>query len=394
MVLSNGLISRTFLLSPDFGTVDFDSLVADVSILRAISPEAEVTLDGVAYNVGGLQSNVPPDYLNRTGISYQVDPTSFHYLSHTTSLPVAPFHWEPGLRHSPSDSKWPPEGLTLQVLFGPPAGVKRPEHANVTVMVSYEMYVGIPLMAKWVSVMYEGLSPVRIDSCMMELLGTQKPYAPDVFGAYPYPWEHDNSAPTSSWLYVETSIAHDSTVEWLQDPRSHFFPGSDQPYLNVYYSSGPGVFMAGSGGRKGLRDFPQPTLTQFDSFRALLLVTDSSDKERVSLSRARMTRVLTPQTQENPIFFHATNITSSGFRASIDQMASVGFEMFIFSFGTPFQLENTSAAYLQQIAQDVQYAAAKGIEVGGLVDMLWCNSNNICKESANKSSNFNQSCIK
>ena len=367
IVLSNGLISRSFLLSPDFGTVDFYSFGTDASILRAISPEAVVTLDGEDYNVGGLLSSVQPDYFNRTDISYQVDPTAFHYVSHTTSQPVAPFHWEPGLRHSPSYSQWPPQGLTLQVQFGPPAIVKRPEHANVIIIISYEMYVGIPLMSKWVSVLYSGISPVRIDSCVVELLATQKPYSPSVFDAYPFPWEHDNNAPTSSWLYVETTIAHDSAVEWSQDPRAQFFPGSDQPYLTVYYSSGPGVFMAGNSqeGRSRVRDIPQPTLTEFDSFKTLLLVTDSSDRERVSLSRARMTRLLTPQTQENPIFFHATNITSDGFRASIDQMASVGFEMFIFSFGTSFQLENMSPAYLQQIAADVQYAAGHGIEVGG-----------------------------
>ncbi|KAL5509192.1 hypothetical protein EMCRGX_G004513 [Ephydatia muelleri] len=246
IVLSNGLISRSFLLSPDFGTVDFYSFGTDASILRAISPEAVVTLDGEEYNVGGLLSSVQPDYFNRTDISYQVDPTAFHYVSHTTSQPVAPFHWEPGLRHSPSYSQWPPQGLTLQVQFGPPAIVKRPEHANVIIVISYEMYVGIPLMSKWVSILYSRISPVRIDSCVVELLATQKPYAPSVFDAYPFPWEHDNNAPTSSWLYVETTIAHDSAVEWSQDSRAQFFPGSDQPYLTVYYSSGPGVFMAGN----------------------------------------------------------------------------------------------------------------------------------------------------
>ena len=125
------------MLSPDFGTVDFKSLASDNAILRAISPEAAVTLNGARLTtwVGWCRADV----------SYQVDPPAFHYFSHTTSQPVAPFHWEPGLRNSPSYSQWPPQGVTLQVKFGPPAVVKRPEHANVTVIISYEMYVGIPL---------------------------------------------------------------------------------------------------------------------------------------------------------------------------------------------------------------------------------------------------------
>eukprot|EP00731_Ephydatia_muelleri_P013183 Em0007g493a len=83
--------------------------------------------------------------------------------------------------------------------------------------------------------------------------------------------------------------------------------GSDEPYLTVDYSSGHEVFMAGnSQAARGVRDFPQPTLTEFDSFKTLLLVTDSSDRERVSLSRARMTRLLTPQTPSSstPNFMH------------------------------------------------------------------------------------------
>ena len=58
-----------------------------------------------------------------------------------------------------------------------------------------------------------------------------------------------------------------------------------------------------------------------------------------------MTRLLSPQTMENPIFFHATN-TSQYFKQQIDQMAEVGFEMLIYSFDTNdwhFDwLENTS----------------------------------------------------
>ena len=46
-MLTNGLISRTFTTSPDFGTVNFYSYTAEASILRAIYPEAMVTIDGL-----------------------------------------------------------------------------------------------------------------------------------------------------------------------------------------------------------------------------------------------------------------------------------------------------------------------------------------------------------
>ena len=104
-----------------------------------------------------------------------------------------------------------------------------------------------------------------------------------------------------------------------------------------------------------MRDFPQPTLTEFDSFKVLLLVTDSSDREHVSLSRARMTRLLTPQTQENPIFFHLANVNQSSYVNAVNQVVEVGFEMVIFSFGSAFDL----------VLLYVNYALERSIEIEG-----------------------------
>ncbi len=55
---------------------------------------------------------------------------------------------------------------------------------------------------------------------------------------------------------------------------------------------------------------------------------------------------------------------SSSVRAAIDQMAEVGFEMLIYSFGSGFNLESENETYLHQIAADIAYAKSKGIEVG------------------------------
>jgi len=108
-----------------------------------------------------------------------------------------------------------------------------------------------------------------------------------------------------------------------------------------------------------------PLVTSLTSFRVHELVIGSSDVERTALSKHRLMRLLAPQTQENPIFFHMTNATSQAFRGVIDQMAEVGFEMLIYSFGSGFDMESDNETYIQQIASDIAYATAKGIEVGG-----------------------------
>jgi len=101
---------------------------------------------------------------------------------------------------------------------------------------------------------------------------------------------------------------------------------------------------------------------------------------------------------ENPIFFHATDVSDTGFKATIDQMAETGFgairscslcahfgvfradfdivlallyfgvsfaEMLIFSFGSGFTLESADPKYLATIKAQIEYAHSKGIEVGG-----------------------------
>ena len=69
------------------------------------------------------------------------------------------------------------------------------------------------------------------------------------------------------------------------------------------------------------------------SFRVLELVVGSADAERTGLSKRRVTRVLSPQVQENPIYFHMTDSSSVAFRAAVDQLVEVGFEMILYSFG-------------------------------------------------------------
>ena len=56
-------------------------------------------------------------------------------------------------------------------------------------------------------------------------------------------------------------------------------------------------------------------------------------------------------------------MTDAGFKAAVDQMAEVGFEMVIYSFGSGFTLETANATYLAKIKAQVDYARSKGIEV-------------------------------
>ena len=52
---------------------------------------------------------------------------------------------------APTDIQWPPKGIHLSVYFKAPHFAPL-SHKYVTVVVNYEMYDGIPLLAKWLDV--------------------------------------------------------------------------------------------------------------------------------------------------------------------------------------------------------------------------------------------------
>lgn len=358
--LTNGVVSRRFVTEPAFGTIDvlLHASAGTQSLLRAIEPEARVVVDGVDYAVGGLNdSSRVRAYMNRTELAARltVEPGALRYAGHRVRKPEAPFPWTPGTRHALQDVEWPPSGLTLEVDF---EGA-----ANATLF--YELYDGVPIMSKWMQV---SGSSGRLEHATVELLAAAPPFGPYL--------THGSFAPGSDWcgapdngaplprLHVKTDQAHGAACVWQDDYDASSDPvqgcetckdqGAVEPLLNCSYETGPGVNL---------------TLSNFSSFRALSIVLDSSELERATLARHRLTQLLAPHTTENPVFFHATD--SDHFEHAIDQMVEVGFEMLIFSFGSGFDLESQNQTYLDDLKTKVDYATARGIEVGGydLIDL-------------------------
>lgn len=176
LLLSNTLISREFLLDPDFATIDFRDLhTTNSSLLRCVKPEAIITLDGIQYNIGGVIPNIHCAYFNRTDFwkMKSLDTTAFHYSTYEVGVPEAPFAYTPK-RFAPSDIQWPPKGIHLSVYFKAPYFAPL-AHKYVTVIVNYEMYDGIPLLAKWIDVIdTTGAGNINLSFNAIEILAVNK----------------------------------------------------------------------------------------------------------------------------------------------------------------------------------------------------------------------------
>lgn len=124
IIISNGLIERRFLLSPNAATVGFRNLTNGETILRGIKPEATVTLDGIEHSIGGLVGQENYAFLDPSIFPVlRTDPQSFQFQGYDIR-PVLQerFAWRRARHHAP-DAAWPPKGLELVLRYSMPSAV-------------------------------------------------------------------------------------------------------------------------------------------------------------------------------------------------------------------------------------------------------------------------------
>ena len=368
----NNLITRVFQYNPaapgtGFGTLDYRDETTGTSLLRAIDCEGYLTLDGVTHPLGSLiQTGTQYHaYLNRSATGVVFNPDGWDAVGHTLSTPTAPFPWTPGSRGSPATAQWPPQGLQLAFTLRPPRAAPAALQA-VAVQLIFEIYPSMPLLTKWVTVASNGTAAtgIVVDGVVTESLRLARQYSPWALGGQS-PAGAGTWVPPPARLYVQTDEAHGTQVQFLDDGAEPTDPGAVECVMIANYSSGgPGVVL-GSKGSPLHRTRVGATEAELVTFRTFELVLDTEDAERRGMAVKRLYRLWAPHAQENPIFFHATDTTPAGFQLEVDQMAAVGFEMLIYSFGSGFNLETADPAYLAQVKAQIAYARSKGIEVGG-----------------------------
>jgi len=344
IVMTNGLVSRSFRLLPNAATVGFDNLLTGSAIMRGVKPEAILELDGVKYAVGGLVGQVEYAYLRPEWIdTMEADPAAFQFAGFEVGRTQARFAWK--RKPYSADLPWPPPGVLLALHFQPPQG-KLP---GLTVSVCYEMYDGIPLVCKWLSIRNDGPSEVRLNTFVNEILAAVES---ETTGPVKPGWEYPNIHVESDYAFNGgTPSEADVTTHWVLDPQHTTQRWRTPALLESRPPIGPDAIIA-----------PGDT---FDTFRTFELIYDCTERERRGLSLRRMYRTIAPWVTENPIYMNVVPADPVTVRRVIDQCAEVGFEMVGLSFGSGFNIENDDPAYVRQIKELADYAHAKGIELGG-----------------------------
>lgn len=350
IVMTNGLVRRVFRLAPNAATVALDNLMTGASVIRGIKPEAVVQFDGVKLDVGGLCGQVEYGYLRPEWLDTMMsDPNAFQLAGCSVGKTKERFAWK-RVRYA-ADLPWPPPGVSLTLDFRAPKGCPKPIE-KVTVSVHYEMYDGIPLLCKWLTIRNGGDAPVKLNTFISEILAAVE-YESIV--GQPRCWQRPNIHVESDYAFGgDTSENANKVAHWVPDPQYTSqvnYPLKMPAMLECRPPLGPDIAIA-----------PGET---FETFRVFELIHDSTERERKGLALRRMYRTIAPWVTENPILMHVRQADPKSVRLAIDQCAEVGFEMVIMTFGSGFNAENASPAYLRQLKELADYAHSQGVELGG-----------------------------
>jgi len=226
---------------------------------------------------------------------------------------------------------------------------------KLIISVNYELYDGVPVMSKWVSVKNNSQKPVKLDQIISEYLGIadHNPY-----GGY----RGREDLKVKPNIHFETDYAFSAMAAKVAN-RQTIHWGTDQDYVTQisWIQDIPNT----------MRIYPVQGYhlnidsgESFESIRSFMIPYDSYDKERNGLAQRKMYRTVAPWITENPMMFHITRSKWDDYTNGIDQAAEVGYEMVNFSFGSGFNPEDESEKNYKNMKKYAEYADSKGIKIG------------------------------
>ena len=357
------------------------------SELRAVRPEAIVTLDGKDYPVGGLDGQPVQNYFTTEFLhEMKACDTAFVCTGYEIGKTIERFPYRPHEEWVANKYSWPAPGKRIVFTYQPASKIAD-KLKGITVKVIYELYDKAPILSKQIEVENGGTQPVVLNAFKSEILALTET-APKVHygephevrmmaqeaGTYTKDYRRkavQTDAPRDyidrfTQLFVVTDYAMGGDMEAMKDnPAVRWV--FDHP---EYEATGIRYYGQYKPARMEVTPLigPDYEITPgqtFQSCTAFEMLRDATDTERRGLAECRFWRMMAPWTQENPIFMHVRRSDEASVKAAIDQCAAVGFEMVIMTFRSGFNIENDSPKYLNMMKRIRDYAADKGITIGG-----------------------------
>ena len=347
ILISNGLVSRVFRITPNLATINIVNQMSNESMLRAVSSEGELTINGIRWHLGGLDGQPERGYLKSEWIE-QMTPKSHSFIVEDFEIRDS-IHSLKWARSRWALNKRLPTGKSLVFTL---RGVD--EVKNVKVKLYFDIYDHIPIIRKHLEVINNGDTPINLDSFKLENLAFVEPESP-VEEQDPKEFIHPNIHVESDYHVGPgfTERETNSVVHWVADKdytSQTSYTLKTPCVLDVSLDIGPDVEVS--------REQP------FASSKVYEMPMDSYDRERMGLFKRRMQLTIAPWTSENPIFMHLTSTNPEVVKRAVDQCVECGYEMVILSFGSGLNAEDISEENIARFKELVDYANSRGIELG------------------------------
>ena len=229
------------------------------------------------------------------------------------------------------------------------------ESRQVRVSVHYELYDGIPVMSKWLTIHNDSARQITVDRFTGEELAVVE-YSNWVEA------REGAAIPPPDYLHIETDFAFGGfNHENANRHAVHWRPDDLYATQVNWARQTPCLLVCEPTYGPAQRVSPGE---MFQGFRVFELAYDNSERDRRGLALKRMYRTVAPWVTENPITHHLLTNSADRVLTAIDEAAAVGFEVIILSFGSGFDMENRDPAFLAQWKEVSDYAEKKEIELG------------------------------
>lgn len=156
IILYIGLVRRVFRVTPNLACIDYTNESNNQQLLRAIKPEALITLNGRGYNIGGLHGQTEKAYLLNEWLNkLTIQDSDFHFTGFMVKEISGFLN---GKSRGWTSLATSPSGKLIDFSFR--SDLK--ESKILLVIIRYEMYDGIPLLIKSLIVENKGTSKFLI----------------------------------------------------------------------------------------------------------------------------------------------------------------------------------------------------------------------------------------
>lgn len=298
IIFENGLIRRE-IEAGGCKTVSFFNLQKDIELIDSPCCDFALSVNGRAYDA---------------------DAFDFCGIAIVPCEERVPFKKSPTMTYG---GEYPPPGKAAELYY-------KGRELSVDVTVRYEIYDGMPVIMKRLTVKNTAEADITVDNITADVLSVTE-NRDTVFVDSDY----DS---TTQFLGLELSKYAKNYARW----RYNFLEVAPLYRMNVKLKRGE----------------------ELSSICAFELLFGADYYEQRLIEVKEMYRRIAPWCTDNVLFFHLISNSSRVIRKAADQCAEIGLEMIIQSFGSGVNMESGNERYLNRIKKAYDYGHKKGLRMG------------------------------